>query len=400
MPQSDRVSEPPKSTASNISATKEIAKALRGPVFERFQQLVPSLGAQPYDEIIGNPYILDGCLKIFRQHRHKFQDLLIDAGGKPVEADNLPLAPCGRSADDVIGMVVRTCAKKYFTAADKGKDEAVPTKDHHSAGLLGLLERVKNMIRRLWLGHEAVHPTPKPRKIGLSRGERLYAAINDYLQYDWQVILIPFYATLPVPLIEQLGSGLLTLREPQKIETLAKIGSLKFNEAQTILGAELGREMLDIQPLAADGVAHAGKREFERLQGALHQSQRMEKERFWQIFTSSEMIDALATKNLRDITEFADHLHCIGADTVNILTDHVQPNKLSVFLHAARTQLGDEAFIKIFGPDGQPELVRTFALKSKEIKHDSNDLEDFQEQLQMIFQAYLRHPEGFGKSLY
>ena len=59
-----------------------------------------------------------------------------------------------------------------------------------------------------------------------SRAEELFRALREFLIYEWQVPLIPYYAPLPVRVAKAAGPLLLLLREPAQIEAL---GQMRLN---------------------------------------------------------------------------------------------------------------------------------------------------------------------------
>ena len=207
--------------------------------------------------------------------------------------------------------------------------------------------------------------------------------------------MIPYYAALPRSLIEEIEEGLLSMRRPEDLEFVLRIGRQDFNEAQKITG-DLAREMLDTDPRAAKGVSYVGGKEYERLLGGLHD--RMGS-RFWRVFTGTELLDSLRSKNTADIVEMASHLDRMSSETVDAMIDYLQRPQLAPFLQVAENVLSRQEFDAVFGVPGDPRLARIFAQKAAQVRVDREDPEDFQNKLPFIFQAYRTAPEDFAKQL-
>ena len=150
------------------------------------QKLVPALGVLPrdqvYERILDNPELLDGCFQVFRSNPEAFSPLLVRSDKSPIITEADPLR-CGRSLSQVIAMVVRSCARRYFRRALKEPAVRRPPPAKPT-----LLE---------WLGLVKQAPKKKP----LTKADRLYRAISDHLLYEWQARLIPYYAPLPEQLV-------------------------------------------------------------------------------------------------------------------------------------------------------------------------------------------------------
>jgi hypothetical protein len=192
----------------------QINLTLEGPVAEVMAQLVPELRKLPrrgvLECVLDDPELLDRCFKAFRANTDRFRQLLVDGHNVPVEQADALLA-CGRSLDDVVSMVVRTCAKRQFRKRLDG--DARPLKGGGERkppppkGLLGKLMRVLS-------GGGKAEPARR------SRGEVLYDAMQEHLVHDWQVALVPEYSTLSPALVKRLGKRILDYKVPEDIRRL------------------------------------------------------------------------------------------------------------------------------------------------------------------------------------
>jgi hypothetical protein len=333
-------------------------------------------------------------MRLFDRQRAPFADLLKNGQGVPVSDDDEPLW-CGRSINDVRVLVIRTTAKKYFrTHGDRFHDIREHDTRPDSKVNVPMLERLFDLVTRLWHPQPArtkAPSRPKPK----SGADVFYEAMAPYLRHDWQLPLIPYYAALPKSLVRELGEGLLTMRRPEDLEFVLKIGRADFSEAQRITG-DLTREMLDTDPRASAGIVHAGQAEYERLLGGLHEKMGA---RFWKVFAATDVLDSLQHKSTADIVEMASHLDRMSPDTVDSLVAFLQRPQIAPFLHVAEKVLQPKDFDAVFGIPGNPRLARIFAKKAAQLRLDPSDPNDFENRLPFIFQAYMTAPADFAKGL-
>ena len=373
-----------------------INEALRGPVMDIYRALLPDLGTLAYEEVLAKPSLVDGCFQLFDKRREAFAALLITDSGEPVTDDETPLR-CGRSVADIRKLVVRTTAKKYLrTHGDRVRDVEEQKRRPDPKVNTSLLARLFDLVASLWQGRNSrkAASTDAARKARI-KADQIYETMAPYLRHDWQVPLIPYYAALPRSLVAEMGEGLLSLRRPEDLEGLLRIGRADFNEAQNIAG-DLSREMLDTEPRATGGVTHVGAQEYERLLGGLHE--RMGR-RFWKIFASKDVLDSLGTKSTADIVEMAVHLDRMGSESVDYLVKFLQRPQIAPFLRVAETTLGPDIFDTVFGIPGDSKLARSFTQKAAQLRVDPEDPEDFDGKLVFIFQAYRTSPDDFSKTL-
>jgi hypothetical protein len=386
---SERTKPAAKAADKDVQNRRDIIRTIKGPVTERLLEMIPAFRAydDPYGTVMATPDLLAACLQLVRTKREKFQDLIVDAAGHPVEDDETPLR-CERSVNQIVGMVVRSSAKAY---AEKrwGSATTPAAKVPLTPQTKGLLDKLTELVRGKW--SEAELPKPVP-----TQGDRFYAAIKDHLDYDWQVPLIPYFAEIPVKLINELGKGVTTLRTPEGIAALADIGRHSMDQARKILSDEMMREMLDTQPLAAKGVAFLGKERYEFLHGAVYDKMG---EKFWEVCVDYDRLEALEVQNAKDLENMADWLHLISGETINQIIHFLQYPQIPIFLGVAQEKLGDK-FAEIFGPPGNKKLIKMFCEKTARAPLDPGDPdEDLRRRLPDVFGAYLRSPVDFEKGL-
>lgn len=201
-------------SGNHTRIVRQINLTLEGPVAQVMAQLVPELKQLPrrgvLECVLDDPDLLDRCFKAFRANTDRFRQLLVDEHDVPVEQADALLA-CGRSLDDVVSMVVRTCAKRHFRKRLDGDARplkgAAERKARAPKGLLGKL-------MRMLAGGNKVEPAKR------SRGEALYDAMQEHLVHDWQVALVPEYSTLSPALVKRLGKRILDYKVPEDIRRL------------------------------------------------------------------------------------------------------------------------------------------------------------------------------------
>ncbi|TAN54964.1 MAG: hypothetical protein EPN20_20870 [Magnetospirillum sp.] len=369
---------------------KEIITTIKGPVTEKVTKLIPALASfpNPYVQVLATPDLLFACMQLVKTRREHFQEFLIDAAGNPVLENDKPLR-CDRSVDQIISMVVRSGAKAYATkrfAPPENKALKAPAK----AAPKSLLERITALVSGKWGDMEVPKPSP-------TQADTFYNAISDYLDYDWQVPLIPYFAELPVKLIREMGRGVTTLRTPEGIAALADIGRHSMDQAKRILSDDMMREMLDTQPLAAKGVAFLGKERYDYLHGTVYDKMG---EKFWEMCVNTDRLEAMEVQNAKDLEQMASHLHILSGEAINQIVRFLRFSQIPIILEVGTEKLGDEKFAEIFGVPGNKKLIKTFCEKISFTKLDVDDPDaDLRKKLPDVFGAYLRAPADFERGL-
>jgi len=202
--------------SDGAKARRRVNAALRGPVVEVLAELLPEVARLPkreaFDLIMSDCDLLHRCFRAFRARRRHFRLLLVDRGDRPVKGDN-ELLYCGRTLNQVVAMIVRSAAKRYFRwhLDPPPKAKAAPrTEMDVGSGWVG------------WLDHLFEPPpatSPAPPAPRDSPADRLYDAIKEYLLHDWQVPIIPQYARLTPDEVREMGPRLLDFHEPGQLET-------------------------------------------------------------------------------------------------------------------------------------------------------------------------------------
>jgi hypothetical protein len=384
----DKVAKP---VDKDAAFRKEIITTIKGPVTDKVTKLIPALAAfpNPYTSVLATPDLLYACMQLVRTKRELFGEFLVDSAGNPVTEDDKPLR-CERSLNQIISMVVRSGAKAYaakrFAPPEADAKAQAKTKPEPKS----LLEKITALVSGKWGDAEVPKPSP-------THADVFYNAISDYLDYDWQVPLIPYFAELPVKLIREMGHGVTTLRTPEGIAALADIGRHSMDQAKRILSDDMMREMLDTQPLAAKGVAFLGKERYDYLHGTVYDKMG---EKFWEMCVDTDRLEAMEVQNAKDLEQMASHLHILSGEAINQMVRFLQFSQIPIMLEVGTEKLGEEKFSEIFGVPGNKKLIKMFCEKIKVAKLEPDDPDsDLRKKLPDIFNAYLRAPADFERGL-
>ncbi len=286
-------------TMSDSGALAKIRQSLRTDVIAVLSNEVSELQKldrdAAYDLVMSRPHLLSACFGVFRQQPQLFRTLLIDEKGRPVADDVAPLS-CGRSTDDVVALVVRASAKRYFrTHADLIPDDG--------------------------------------KEKGRAAADRLYEATSDHLRYEWQCPLIPAYVRMPVPLMAQLGERLLEFRESGELLAMASDDD-PFTAVRRV-------------PLLLDGANRILK------------DYALDPDLLWKVGQQMDIVrlyPELEGKSLRPvIAEMAVAQPKALKHMMPVLGKDVR--RFCTFLFVVHAKLGDARYKSVFGENGQSYVV-------------------------------------------
>lgn len=338
----------------DVLARREVTRMLKGPVAERFQNLIPPLAGHPdpYRTIMESPELLEACFKLFRVRREEFADFLVDAQGALVADDETRLK-CGRSITEVIGMVVRTgmrtYAEGYFgdpISPTKAKTQ-LPQKPSVHPKLFHLInvDKISTLFRRNY--GEA-----KPLPAGQTKSGRFYATIKDNLDYEWQVKFFPIYVEIPPHVFTRLGNGITRMDTEERLQRLAQMALADIQKAESVIkDPAMFQEMMEHNVLASATVTHMGEEGFESVHGAL---EHLDPQKKWNVLANKEtairlLEDKRITKS--DIAALADYLDILNEFALDAIFDlNLNRDQMQMFLKTAEENLGHTLFLALFGP--------------------------------------------------
>ncbi|KIM00491.1 hypothetical protein CCC_01909 [Paramagnetospirillum magnetotacticum MS-1] len=320
---------------------------------------VPAKSA--YDRVIGSIYLVQRAFRVFRDGREQFRHLLVDADGKVVPDDTTPLS-CGRSLEQVVAMVVRTTARRYFRQHLAPPDDAETSDDKGS-----LLERI---------GLKASRPTAQFTPKQSSQADELYDTIKEYLLYEWQVPLVPTYATLTVERARSLGGRLLECNSPGKLALLlglplpVEIGGAQMPESEAASAAALAaRPAVKLVPA---GIAVSSPPAPVRPTGqslialiVTPDGKRLRGSSFSDTLLSPEVRAVLKNDGLT--LHLTSILGAAGAVAAKALVGGLGlgMEQLAVLLLGSRELVGDSVFLRLFGPSAEPAVLERFVQRAR-----------------------------------
>lgn len=303
-------------------AVRFINDTLKGPVATIFRDLVPAFGGiegdEFYETVMGNSDLLHGCMLIFRRRRDAFSSLLVDNRGRPVNDDFVRLR-CGRSVHDIIGMIVRTHAKRHFRQA---------------------------------LGGDPNDPA--------SRAGRLYQAMNEYLIHDWQVALVPHYAPLPVHKVIEMGPRILDIREAELLDAIAAAAGPPPPPRPTGLpDTPPPLPRMDAPPAQSSVVVARRGAAFVPVATVEAFSGTPQEEFWWEALTDRKAVEVLGNRGGHEMRELVAAMagvnEAVRAELFGGLS--LSTVQAAVCLATAHRVLGRNGFASLFGERGKEAMV-------------------------------------------
>ncbi len=200
-------------TAPLAKPVETVRTVLRRDIADILHDHLPALAMVPRDKVyttvMDDPNLLHQGFQLLRRRPELFKDVVITPE-KAFPASDGDALWCGRTMAEVIALVVRACARRYFKKRLSGpKPKPLPMpKVGFIQGIaisFGLASPPQRPKRKRW-------PTP---------ADKLFDSMRDLLLYDWQVPLIPAYAALSPQLVTKLGPKLLEYRDPLKLQVLS-----------------------------------------------------------------------------------------------------------------------------------------------------------------------------------
>lgn len=340
------------------TAVRKINESLQGPVAEVLARFVPELRSLPpgkvYERTLDDIGLLQRCFAAFRAERDSFKPLLVDDQQRPV-TDDRTLLSCGRTLEEVVAMIVRTAAKRYFR-------RKLGPPGHHPL----LEERLRQQIPAKGVVHRlasVLAPPPPPRATPparpvRSKADELYDAIKAHLLHEWQVPLVPTYAEMSPSLARALGPKLLDLRDPDALRRVVD----DPDEAAKLFDLPAA-ETTGAEPAAAS----AGRKdERARLAEVLTpDGRRLRVEAFGSVLLRPDVRAQLngGAAGLR----LGDSLRGVGGMATKLLVAELglKIDQLAVILLVAHETVGPDVFNRIFGLPGEIDLIMRVTQKAR-----------------------------------
>ncbi|CAA7627369.1 hypothetical protein [Magnetospirillum sp. SS-4] len=308
-----------------------IRRVLRTQVSDILHLNVTQLSAltpdRVYDQVLDTPALLHECFQVFRSQPGLFNRVVVRQDKRPPASDQDALW-CGRSLADVVAMIVRASAKRYFRATLPQAPRPAPAAPVARPGL----------VRQAAIGLGLMKPPPPPRQPAapLGQGDKLYRAFRSNLLYEWQVPLIPHYAPLEIRTVTRLGARILDLREPGQIQILAAEGltaegrlPLVLDDARRLRGPDGG---IDANALSEAFVKLGLEAVFPNLEDA-------------------------------QLRRAVSQISCMEAKAVELLIPALETDlrAVAVFLFSCFSSLGEKGFRQAFGACGAMWAIQKLA---------------------------------------
>lgn len=214
----------------------------------------------------------------------KFAELFLHAEtGVPVQTRDEPIAPCGRTFNEVIRAHLYGAARLYFLRLEKDWAEARAREERRR------WQREQDKKRATLGGRLAVglqELAGKPRTFDPDdfrpdyESFGLYEALKPHLEHEWQFRLVPLYARLSTRQAQAYDDLIQFFRTPKDLEVAVKVRSEEISmargyaraHAETLLGIEPaslsrgpGRASRDEDPAEAARKRDAALKEERRI---------------------------------------------------------------------------------------------------------------------------------------
>ena len=341
------------------AAIESIRLSLRTDVVDVLRTEISTLRSLPrntaYETIMNQPTVLDACFRLMREKPQLFKQFANDQASPPVALDETMLQ-CGRSMGDVITLVVRAAARRYFRARlGQRRPKAVP-----KAGLM----------RRMALALNLQSATPTKRSpVAETPADRLYAAMRDYLQFDWQALLIPHYTPMTPQLVNRLGARLLDIREPAELKALAGAADGE-GEGRTPLLLDGARRMI---PAGSDVI---------------------DPDILWQVCQQMDLGRLYPNRDAAAIRRAVAQVAATQGEAVALMLPVLGTDirRFTAFLMIAHAGLGEQRFRQVFGRGGQLKVVRRWMEQLAATAPPPPRLDEMKRVYQGVFDAGTAEP--------
>lgn len=376
------------------TAIRRVNKALESSVIDVLRDLVPEVKALPREKalesILDDLGLLARCFMAYREDPESFRHLLVNRDKEHVLTSD-QIMVCGRSFDDVVSMVVRTSAKRYFRMNLDGRRRTLHGNSRY------LTPEEMTAIQRMM----AFFGKKYERDIPWSKGRALYDAIQEHLHFDWQVPLVPEYADLPAELATTLGARLLDYKMSSEIRALLADpdnppppSQLKpkplfvppqalpktdaappaVDEPVVRAASVTGNERLGgMAQLPGQDAAPAVADRRARLEDILTGDGRRLKAASFSMMLLDPKVRAVLPDPSAAVRVSAT-LGLVGGSTAKVIVGGLglRADQLAVLLIGAHHAMGEDAFIQLFGVNGRLDAVNRMVERARGEGIDQN----------------------------
>jgi hypothetical protein len=365
------------------TAIRRVNKALESSVIDVLRDLVPEVKALPREKalesILDDLGLLARCFMAYREDPESFRHLLVNRDKEHVLTSD-QIMVCGRSFDDVVSMVVRTAAKRYFRLHLDGRRRSLHT---HSRYLTSdEMTAIQRMMAFFGKKYERDLPT--------SKGLALYNAVKAHLHFDWQVPLVPDYVDMPPELVERLGEQILDYKVSEEIQALLadpdhppppstltpkplfvppkpKAANESDAAAEVRAASITGSERLGgMAQLVSDGAASDQTDKRARLEDILTGDGRRLKASAFSMLLLDPKVRAVLPDPSAAVRVSAT-LGLVGGNVAKVIVGGLglRSDQLAVLLIGAHHTMGEDAFIQLFGVNGRLDAVNRLVERAR-----------------------------------
>jgi hypothetical protein len=218
-------------------------------VIEAFQEAGMLDASVTYQKLIHEPALLHAFIQLYRKHANVAAAIVVGRDGEPVKSDDEQLV-CGVTLTQVQQLLCRTCAR-FFLEQDTRQEAEIVT------------ETVTKTKFLFFKSTEQIE-----RTTGGGFDERKVRDISKCVAYDWQLPLLPAYATLNHAQLLELGDDLVVLQTPEAIAEFAKFDQNTIKKTKTLVGGDFAA-IVGSHPAAIGGISNYNKDMYAYYRGAL-----------------------------------------------------------------------------------------------------------------------------------
>ena len=319
--------------APGITALDEIESALKTDVVDILRACLEALTGMDrdtaYETVMNEPTLLHDSFSLFRREPALFSKVIVDDGGRAVEAKDEQRLRCGETLGHIKTLIVRASARRHFRRKLGGYRTVIEQAEAPAGTLDNLLSKFG--VKRT--------PVPHKKKIP-GRGDMLYRAMREFLLYDWQARLIPHYVHFSPELVEEVGSAILSIREPSELRALS---SVQFKGGKRVPPLFLG---------GAGGLMQPGS------------SDTIDSEILWKLWEQMDLGRLFETVDVGESRKIIAEVAATSKSAVELLMPILGEDirQFIVFLFVAYSQLGRVDFRNVFSESGATQwMAKTYA---------------------------------------
>lgn len=183
----------------------------------------------------------------------KFSELFLNAEtGIPVQTRDEPIAPCGRTFNEVMRAHLYGAARLYFLRLEKDWAEA-RAREERRRWEREVEKKRATLGGRLAVGLKELTGKPKDFDPDEFRpdyeGFGLYEAIKPHLEHEWQFRLVPLYARLSTRQAQAYDDLIQFFRTPKDLEVALRVRSEEISMARGYARAH-AETLMGIEPMS------------------------------------------------------------------------------------------------------------------------------------------------------